>query len=81
MRVPRVRLTVRTMMIGIMVIAVVLVAAQLLVMWKHDAEAKADDDRWMRSPSTYQEDQFWDEYDRSRSESNNQGKSWWRFGL
>ena len=66
MRFPR--MTTRRWMIVIALVAVVLSIIPLIgsVIW--DARHKADDAKWIRNPSQYEEDRLWEEIEEQQAE-------------
>jgi hypothetical protein len=78
MKLPRLRFTVRGTMFGIGVVALLLVAAGLWIDLEQDAQQKAEDARWLASPGAYQEERFWEEFDRDEAQRRSSGRPWWR---
>jgi hypothetical protein len=52
------------MMVAVAVVALALEAGDMLAAWERDVRQKAEDARWLASPAAYEEDRFWEGFDR-----------------
>jgi hypothetical protein len=48
MRRPRVRFTVRRLMVAVVIVGLLLTAARVVLLIMHDARQKVEDQRWLR---------------------------------